>query len=327
MRPVLVAGSERACKTMFHAPNVHFISFLLLSRSCSRILKWTVVAYSKDHSSHQALAMERLFSSCTRSSQALTMEHLFSPCIRYFHGGWQHKSFERQGPRELKLDVSIEELLSPERAFTYTDLYAMLRNGQTMAWLTPHAAVMYSDASPGSFCDENFGFNADGKRMAVVLGPSSEELVEICHVVLRLLAASVIHSVCITGMRSSLDVLINAPTLAYLMEQCQSLRFLSLTYLEMDGDHIRVLGDSSKPGLEIELQQCRATGAAGAVLAQVLGRNQGPTTLENWCGNRNIDNLIVVADGLRGNTRLKSWRAGISKNSDVDTHDKCVFHL
>jgi hypothetical protein len=43
--------------------------------------------------------------------------------------------------QEVNLDVSTEELLSAERAFTYADLYAMLGKRDTIAWLTPHAAV------------------------------------------------------------------------------------------------------------------------------------------------------------------------------------------
>jgi hypothetical protein len=70
------------------------------------------------------------------------MERLFSPCTRL------QDRLESQGRigrpailQELNLDVSTEELRSAERAFTYADLYAMLGNGQTIAWLTPHAAV------------------------------------------------------------------------------------------------------------------------------------------------------------------------------------------
>jgi hypothetical protein len=47
-------------------------------------------------------------------------------------------------------------------------------------------------------------------------------------------------------------------------------------------------------------------------LAQVLGRNQGPTKLD-LC---DIDNFVLV-DGLRGNSRLKSFRPRIS-TSDED---------
>jgi hypothetical protein len=43
-RRVLVTAFERACKIMFQAPHVHFISFVLLSRS--GIWKRIVAAYS-----------------------------------------------------------------------------------------------------------------------------------------------------------------------------------------------------------------------------------------------------------------------------------------
>jgi hypothetical protein len=109
---------------------------------------------------------------------------------------------------------------------------------------------------------------------------SQEHLLEICDVVLRLLAASVVHSVFILRrLRSSDDALINATSLEYLMEQCQSLKGLSLINLDMDESQIRVLGTYSRPGLEIELEHCRIEGAAAEALAEILGRNQGPTEL------------------------------------------------
>jgi hypothetical protein len=94
---------------------------------------------------------------------------------------------------------------------------------------------------------------------------------------------------------------LNAPSFADLVEQCQSLKALTLEQLALDEDFIRVLGDISRLGLEIELKDCRITGAAAAELAQVLGRNRGPTKIDSC----QIDNF-VLANGLRGNSRLKS---------------------
>jgi hypothetical protein len=79
----------------------------------------------------------------------------------------------------------------------------------------------------------------------------------------------------------------------------------------LDEDHVRALGAISRQGLEIELKHCRITGAAAAVLAQVLGRNQGPTKLDAC----EIDNL-VLANGLRGNSRLKSLRLRTSRSPE-----------
>jgi hypothetical protein len=140
---------------------------------------------------------------------------------------------------ELNLDVSTEELLSAERAFTYADLYPMLENRNRVMWLTPHVAVVlaawralsctiwraygYSKLLD-SVC--SVFFNADGKDMAA-LARSSEGLLEICDVVLRLLAAtSVVHSVRLTYWSLHYDASINATSFAYLMEQCQSLKIL-----------------------------------------------------------------------------------------------------
>jgi hypothetical protein len=91
------------------------------------------------------------------------------------------------------------------------------------------------------------------------------------------------------------------------MEQCQSLKALTLDNIVLDEDTIRVLGDYSKPGLEIKLDCCRITGAAATALAQVLGRNQGPTKLD-CCTTDNV----ALADGLRGNRRLKSFKPCLS---------------
>jgi hypothetical protein len=68
----------------------------------------------------------------------------------------------------------------------------------------------------------------------------------------------------------------------------------------MHENHCRVLGTYSRPGLKIELSYCRIAGAASEALAEVLGRNQGPTKLDH-CETDNS----VLANGLRGNICLK----------------------
>jgi hypothetical protein len=146
----------------------------------------------------------------------------------------------------------------------------MLGSQNTVLWLTPRAAIVRgSDRAfwirlrlDGS-C--RFSFRADGKDM-VALARSPEHLLEICDVVLRLLAAGVVHSLTLHSwsFRDGDGSLINAPTLAYLMEQCPSLKFLLLKDLEMDGSHCRVLGAYSRPALEIKLYCCKLT-SAGAI--------------------------------------------------------------
>jgi hypothetical protein len=245
------------------------------------------------------------------------MERLFSRCTRYqqiFESRVVHNNPELLW-WELNLDVATEEFLSAEKAFTYADLYAMLGNEEdTVAWLTPHASVMRVEGLVQDFLDLmrrgacQYSFTADGKQVHAV-AHSSEALSEIVDVVLRLLAASVVHSV-ILDQSISDDVFINAPTLAYLMEQCQSLKLLTLKNVEMDEDHCRVLdGALSRPGLEITLKKCLITDAAATVMAEVLGRNQGPTKLDRCT----IDN-VVLADGLRGNSRLKSLSPVLSSH-------------
>jgi hypothetical protein len=82
------------------------------------------------------------------------MERLFFPCSRYrdIAESEQGRLEGFRGPpewlQELNLDVSTEALVSTERAFAYADLYAMLGNGEKVAWLTPHAFVVRAgDAS------------------------------------------------------------------------------------------------------------------------------------------------------------------------------------
>jgi hypothetical protein len=135
------------------------------------------------------------------------MDHLFSPCTRYgdiveSRGGLDW--FGGPNPellRELSLDVSTEELLSAETAFTYSDLYAIIGNEDTLAWLTPHASVFRKNGSRldriamrawnkfGGSC--GFCCSADGEDI-IVVARSPEHLLEISDVVFRLLAVSVI---------------------------------------------------------------------------------------------------------------------------------------
>jgi hypothetical protein len=106
----------------------------------------------------------------------LTMERLFLPCSR-LHGILESQGWVRRHPelfQERNLNVSTEELLSAERGFTYADSYAMLGNGETVVWLTPHAAVArnggramrhwnYREETTCSFC-----FSADGKNIVAL---------------------------------------------------------------------------------------------------------------------------------------------------------------
>jgi hypothetical protein len=231
------------------------------------------------------------------------MERLFSPCTRYRRlGEFEGDEFLQA----LNLDVSTEEFLSAERALTYADLYAMLGNGETVAWLTPHAAVARADGTVEHFWRElggscRFYFSADGEGI-VALALSRQHLLEIYDVVLRLLASSVVHSVIIRhDYQRSGDISINATCLAYLMEKCQSLRTLTLKLLSLDENHCRVLGTHSRPNLEIVLSSCKLTSTGTNALVEVLRRNQGPTGL-HCCS---VD-YYILADGLRGNSRLKS---------------------
>jgi hypothetical protein len=251
------------------------------------------------------------------------MEILFSPCTRF------HDILESQGRleefrdqpellQELNLDVSTEQLLSAERAFTYADLYAMLGNQYMVVWLTPHASVIRGYGRGAYYWEQldepcSFCFSADGEAI-YAFARSPEHFLEISDVILRLLAASVVvHSVFLRKRSSRNGALINAPTLAYLMELCQSLKALKLERMTLDEDHFRVLGAYSRPELDIVLESCKiTTSAAASALAEVLGRNQGLTKLDSC----KIDNF-VLSNGLRGNSRLKSLTPSYSNFPDA----------
>jgi hypothetical protein len=81
------------------------------------------------------------------------MDRLFSPCTRYRgivlsrcdRDMLRHRDVFGRHPellQELNLDVSIQELLSAERALTYADVYAILGNQNAVVWLTPHAFIV-----------------------------------------------------------------------------------------------------------------------------------------------------------------------------------------
>jgi hypothetical protein len=244
--------------------------------------------------------MERLFSKCTRSRDISESQGDIDPPV------WL---------QEINLDVSTEEFLSAEKGFTYADLYAKLRNRNTIAWLTPHAAITRhcrKRAYSWGQLDDSYRlcFNVDGKDI-VAMAQSSEALSEICDIVLRLLAASVVHTVVLCKKRPHDIAWISAPILGNLMEQCQSLKILSLKDLEMDENHCRALGAHSKPGLEILLLRCKLTNAGTRALVEMLGRNEGPTGLA-YC---DVDSF-VLANVLRGNSRLKSLTPRDSNSPD-----------
>jgi hypothetical protein len=186
---------------------------------------------------------------------ALTMDHLFSPHTRL--RGISLSDFgPDRGLQERKLYVSTEDFLSAERAFTYADLYPMLGNESTAAWMTPHTAiakggrmVTYWDQH-GASC--RFHFSADAKEI-VALARDPVHLLEICDVVLRLLAASTVHSLILYKGRCYGGALINAATLANLIEHCHSLKALTLSEVGLNEHHCRVLDAYSRPDLEIVL--------------------------------------------------------------------------
>jgi hypothetical protein len=259
------------------------------------------------------------------------MEDLFSPCTRllallgipFDFLDFEDIRDDFQHVRELNLDVSTQYFSSPERGFTYADLHTILEDGNTMIWFTSSAAVFRENGRAhvvGSHTEfgNSFRFNADGKAM-IVMTRSREALSEFCDAILRLLAVSAVHQVDLQGIECE-NSPFAAPSLAYLMEQCQRMKTLTLENIALNEDHIRVLGDFSKPDLEIVLKDCRITGAASTVLAQVLGTNKGPTGIVHG----DVDNFLL-ADGLRGNSRLKDLIPLISSNVEVGSREVLAY--
>jgi hypothetical protein len=310
---------DRDCRIVFHVPRYRCsLPFVFSSLEAKQHILKITAAGSSGTLFFTVSTMERLFSPCTR------LERRNGFLRRFRRHPERRNGFLRRFRRhpelqELNLDVSTEELLSAERAFTYADLYATLGNINTVVWLTPHAAVARQVGSAVNAWEQldesyHFSFTADGKEInAFAFSP--EHLLEICDVVLRLLAVSVIQSVRLFDYNALEYTFINAPTLAFLMEQCQSRNILTLVNLEIDENHCRVLGAYSRPDFEIVLESCTLTNAGASALVEVLGQNQGPTKLA-LC---EIDSF-VLADGLRGNSRLKSWRPRLS--GDLEVRDR-----
>jgi hypothetical protein len=143
-------------------------------------------------------------------------------------------------------------------------------------WLTPNAYLVRPDGRAETFSNFvvedaiHFRLNVDSKVVvAVALG--SEELSEIFNVVLRLLVVSVARSISFRGW-SDTDVVISAPSLAHLMEQCQSLKILSFSLVgPLNSDHCRVLGAYSRPDLQVILINCRLESAGAWMLLLYQG--------------------------------------------------------
>jgi hypothetical protein len=195
--------------------------------------------------------------------------------------------------------MSTEDLLSSTRGLTFPySTYDILRKRLAIIlWPSWLRCSLYADRSIYCCYEVNhcrttivFNFTADGKGVCV-RSFSEQHTLEFCAVLARLVTRCRVHSLVID------TALIRSRTLSYLMEHCQSLKCLELRQVHLDEDDCRVLGEYSRPDLDIELIECRVEATA---LAEILGRNRGPTKLD-FCY---VDN-VVIADGLRRNTRLR----------------------
>jgi hypothetical protein len=98
----------------------------------------------------------------------------------------------------------------------------MIEDGKTVARLTPHTAAVREDGK-GAYAWEQvvescyFCLSVDGKEINA-FARSHEDSLEICDVVLRLLAASVAHSVILGKMRSRDVAPFNATSLEYVSD-------------------------------------------------------------------------------------------------------------
>jgi hypothetical protein len=170
------------------------------------------------------------------------MELLFSPCTRFvslFENQDNPMEYIRdtfEHLQELNLDVSTEDFLSTERAFTYADLYAMLKSEETVLWFTLDTAIMRGACARGILWSlylrfhNRFTFKVNGESM-VVLARSLAALFEIVDVFHRLLVANASEVYDLEFRNSCFDgTFFSAASLAYLMEQCQNLKALTLAH-------------------------------------------------------------------------------------------------
>jgi hypothetical protein len=156
----------------------------------------------------------------------------------------------------------------------------------------------------------------------IVLARSVAALFEIVAAVRRLLLAraSEVYHLNLDNAGSLDETFFSAASLAHLMEQCQNLKALRLKHIALDEDRFRMLGDFSKPGLEIKVKTRQVAGAAAKVLVHILGCDQGPTKLASCDIGK-----FVLGDGLRGNSRLKSLRLPTFSHSEDGNPDILVI--
>jgi hypothetical protein len=110
------------------------------------------------------------------------MEYLISSCPRFrdllkSQGGLEKCRYLIELSQELNLNVSTEEFLSADRAFTYADLYVVLVNPNKVLWLTPHAAVVSTDGFANNYSefvrdDYKFTWNVDCKAISALASSS-----------------------------------------------------------------------------------------------------------------------------------------------------------
>jgi hypothetical protein len=161
-------------------------------------------------------------------------------------------------------------------------LYAILGNEDTVVFLTPQAFVVRADGT--AYCLRSnyyrFQLDVDGQQITA-MARSSEAFSEIVDVVLPpLLMANVseIHELELRNVRRHGVASYDVPIFVHLVVQFKSLKFLTLERMTLDEDDCRVLGNIS--GKNLELKGCIIEDAAAETLAEVLGRNQGPTRLD-----------------------------------------------
>jgi hypothetical protein len=177
-------SSSGGVSTIAAAAIVLFAAFVIGSTT----FVWCAIRRLKEHpkdiTDHKSLQLRHT---------ALIMERLFSPCTRYRDIALSRGRRDGRHPerlQELNLDVSTQELLSAERAFTYADVYAMLGNQNTVVWLTPHAFIVLA-STRGVQCTyylpDGYGLrlNVDGKIFKHCLAPRKR--------IQRLLMLSVVY--------------------------------------------------------------------------------------------------------------------------------------
>ena len=131
----------------------------------------------------------------------------------------------------------------------------------------------------------------------------------VCDLLLQsLIGCKIIETVILEYGRDSPDhsaFPLSGPALSRFLTQRSDIPDIKLVSFELDEEHCRasVATENVKEDVNITLKHCHLTEAGERLLFDGIRRNLGPTSLQSCCFNTQL-----LADALRGNTRIKRFR-------------------